>query len=579
MSRPKYKRSSISQKMKQLFVGILVILIVYMIGNIFLIGKIREQTLKDMDKMSTLYTNELDSRFLRISRKLFSTIMEKHQADSVFWTNVRMILKSDENIGYPVGKLRDMYLSNIWEYGQEYQMFLYLGSKDEYWHLSLSSQGAYSAPREVEIAMINQVKEIQNSSYSVKKKWNIVNCNGENYICKIAQTDGVSLGCFVNVKSILEPFSELTEGENGYVRLVDANDKIVGMITSAGISERSSSENMGDYSICKTLSQAPFAIQMKISTEQMMKVMMGSVTILGLIACISIGGIALIFVKMKRSIIAPVQAFTRKLENYGEEDYTFAITENNLLELEQIDDKFKHMIHQIRKLKITIYEQELEKQKIEMEYLKLQVRPHFYLNCLNFIFSMIDFKKYDCAKQMTSVTADYLSYIFRNAHDLVPITAETSHCEDYLKILLLRYPDQFEYYIEVQKEVEDAVVLPFLIQNFVENASKHALTLAKKVLISITVYPEEHNGEKYVNIYVSDTGMGFPDDVLCKLQNNENISEDGKHVGLDNCRKRFYYYYKESGKINFENSPLGGAIVDIHIPYETGEKYETVNRR
>ena len=73
--------------------------------------------------------------------------------------------------------------------------------------------------------------------------------------------------------------------------------------------------------------------------------------------------------------------------------------------------------------------------------------------------------------------------------------------------------------------------------------------------------------------------MGFPDDVLCKLQNNENISEDGKHVGLDNCRKRFYYYYKESGKINFENSPLGGAIVDIHIPYETGEKYETVNRR
>ena len=249
MSRPKYKRSSISQKMKQLFVGILLILIVYMIGNIFLIGKIREQTLKDMDKMSTLYTNELDSRFLRISRKLFSTIMEKHQADSVFWTNVRMILKSDENIGYPVGKLRDMYLPNIWEYGQEYQMFLYLGSKDEYWHLSLSSQGAYSAPREVEIAMINQVKEIQNSSYSVKKKWNIVNCNGENYICKIAQTDGVSLGCFVNVKSILEPFSELTEGENGYVRLVDANDKIVGMITSAGISERSSSENMGDYSI------------------------------------------------------------------------------------------------------------------------------------------------------------------------------------------------------------------------------------------------------------------------------------------------------------------------------------------
>ena len=53
------------------------------------------------------------------------------------------------------------------------------------------------------------------------------------------------------------------------------------------------------------------------------------------------------------------------------------ITENNLMELEQIDGKFKRMIHQIRRLKITLYEQELEKQKIEMDYLKLQIRLIF----------------------------------------------------------------------------------------------------------------------------------------------------------------------------------------------------------
>ncbi|VCV23872.1 hypothetical protein [Roseburia intestinalis] len=43
------------------------------------------------------------------------------------------------------------------------------------------------------------------------------------------------------------------------------------------------------------------------------------------------------------------------------------------------------MIHQIRKLKITLYERELEKQKIEMDYLKMQIRrilfelPELYL--------------------------------------------------------------------------------------------------------------------------------------------------------------------------------------------------------
>ena len=39
------------------------------------------------------------------------------------------------------------------------------------------------------------------------------------------------------------------------------------------------------------------------------------------------------------------------------------------------------------------------------------------------------------------------------------------------------------------------------------------------------------------------------------------------------------YYYGDTGEIHFDNSPLGGAIVDIHIPYRTGgEEHETIAR-
>ena len=54
---------------------------------------------------------------------------------------------------------------------------------------------------------------------------------------------------------------------------------------------------------------------------------------------------------------------------------------------------------------------------------------------------------------------------------MVPVTAETNHCENYLKILLLRYPEKFTYYFEVHEEVENAVIFPFLFQVFVENAA------------------------------------------------------------------------------------------------------------
>ena len=60
---------------------------------------------------------------------------------------------------------------------------------------------------------------------------------------------------------------------------------------------------------------------------------------------------------------------------------------------------------------------------------------------------------------------------------------------------------------------------------------------------------------------------GFPKEVLEKLQKGEGVFEEGKHIGIENCLKRFHYYYDESGEIRFENSPLGGAVVDIHIPY------------
>ena len=77
-----------------------------------------------------------------------------------------------------------------------------------------------------------------------------------------------------------------------------------------------------------------------------------------------------------------------------------------------------------------------------------------------------DFGDYEHARAMTKITSDYLSYIFRNTTDRVPVLAESKHCEDYLKILLLRYPDKFTYYIEVHDEVADAEIFPLIPQSF-----------------------------------------------------------------------------------------------------------------
>lgn len=568
MQIPKHRRQrTMAQQVKWIVVIFFLLLAAYILGSTLLLRREGQRVIQEIDQMTELYTNELDNRFLRISRNIFSIIMEKNQPDSVFWNYVEM-LDEESNVDYPLTKLREMRLSSTWEYGEEYQFFLYLDKDEKYYQLSLGPQGIYTPEESLKRAVINQIANLENTSYSVKKKWNIISCAGETYMCKIAQNQGVYLGCYVNVKSILEPFSNIVMGDNSYVRLVDEQGDIVGMLTSAGISPMDAQRYQNDrYSIQKQLSQAPFLIQMRISSERIWEIMLGSIVVLGVFAAILVGASIVILFYLRTNLLKPVQRFTQNLAKYDDGEYAFNLTEGNLLELEQIDDKFKHMIHQIRRLKITLYEQELEKQKVEMDFLKLQIRPHFYLNCLNFIYSMIDFRQYDNARKMSKITADYLTYIFRNTSELVPVTAETEHCQNYLKILLLRYPNHFEYYVEVHEEVERAAIFPFLIQVFVENSAKHALTLEENILISVTVYPEDREEGKYVNIYISDTGQGFPAEILEKLQQGEGISDGGNHVGIANCLKRFRHYYGAAGEINFSNSPLGGAIVDIHIPY------------
>ncbi len=570
------RQKTVSQNLKGVLAILLIVLAVYTAGSAMLLKKSGDQMMREINEISGLYTNEIDNRFFRISRRLFSTMTEKNQPDSVFWQYVDKLKEDSANSDYAVNKLREKNLSYVWEYGAEYQFFLYLDDTPDgepygegrYYKLSLTERGGYDETKDLEEAVLNQIRMNKDKSYYVKKKWSIMTSGDENYMCKVAQNGDVYFGCYVNVNSILKPFYRIVTGEEGYVGLVDENEKVVGELTSEGITPAGNRDKEKDkYSVIKDLKQAPFQIRIRIGGERIRNMFMGSLVILVLLAVAIIAAAISILFYLKNSLLRPIQHFISDLENYDDGEYTFNLTEGKLLELEQIDNKFKHMLHQIRRLKITLYEQELEKQKMEMEYLKLQIRPHFYLNCLNFIYSMIDFEQYDNARKMTKTTSNYLHYVFRNTSELVPVKAEAKHCEDYLSILALRYPKSFDYYIEVHEEVEDAAIFPFLIQIFVENAAKHALTLEDKILISVTIYPEDREDGSYVNIYVSDTGKGFPEETLSILQQGKSVAHNGEHLGIENCLKRFRYYYKEQGEIRFENSTIGGAIVDIHIPY------------
>lgn len=116
------KRRTLAYQVKMVLAVLITVLIIYTIGSVYLLQKESERTVQEIDQLTELYTNELDSGFLRISRKLFSTIMERNQPSSEFWNYVEMMI-DESYVEYPIKELREMFFSGTWEYGEEYVFF------------------------------------------------------------------------------------------------------------------------------------------------------------------------------------------------------------------------------------------------------------------------------------------------------------------------------------------------------------------------------------------------------------------------------------------------------------------------
>lgn len=231
-------------------------------------------------------------------------------------------------------------------------------------------------------------------------------------------------------------------------------------------------------------------------------------------------------------------------------------------EYRMVYDTMDEMVEEIKELKIKVYEEELRKNDIMMEYLKQQVNPHFFLNCLNIIYSLSNIEDYRLIRQMVEYLIKYFRYIFSQTDDLVLLEDEISHLENYLHIQEMRYPNRFQYRIQVDENDGNEKIPPLLIQTFVENSLKHSGMLANNEILEIQVTVLWNSG---LEITISDNGKGFGNEVLEKLRNKENILYDNrKHIGIENAIRRTNVIFHGKEKITFYND--NGAHVKLILP-------------
>ena len=231
-------------------------------------------------------------------------------------------------------------------------------------------------------------------------------------------------------------------------------------------------------------------------------------------------------------------------------------------------------IHDIGRVSGTIrkVKEQLEKQKTKIDYLQLQIRPHFYINCLNSIYSMAQLKHTEEIQQLALYVSGYMRSIFRKGTKPILMDEELQQIVNYVKIHNILYRYDCKCHICVDERVKQAMIPPLIMIVFVENCVKYTVGSKRKIEISIegSFLDEE---QKKIQIRIADNGPGFPENVLEKFRKNEfGANDDRFQIGIRNTKDRLQLLYGAEASLMIGNGENLGTEVIIIIPYQNGDE-------
>lgn len=168
----------------------------------------------------------------------------------------------------------------------------------------------------------------------------------------------------------------------------------------------------------------------------------------------------------------------------------------------------------------------LEKQDLErqLEYLRYQVNPHFFMNTLNNIHALVDINP-ERAKTTIVELSKMMRYIlYEGDKKYIPVQREVLFLKNYIELMRLRYSSRVSINLDIPEMMPDVMLPPLLLIIFVENAFKHGVSYAAPSYIDIKVT-------------VTQEMLQFK----CRNSRQEQKPDEKKKkggVGLANARRR-----------------------------------------
>ena len=179
---------------------------------------------------------------------------------------------------------------------------------------------------------------------------------------------------------------------------------------------------------------------------------------------------------------------------------------------------------------------EKEQLKTNLALLRHQVSPHFFMNTLNNIHSLveIDSAKAQEAIERLSTLMRYLLY--DSSQNTIELKKEIEFIHSFISLMQLRHSDEVDVKTVIPEQIPDIQIPPMLFISLIENSFKHGVRYPLKSYISFEL--QIHEASLHCIIKNS------------KHKNTTNHHGEYSGIGLDNIKDSLRLLYEDKFKLN-----------------------------
>ena len=303
-----------------------------------------------------------------------------------------------------------------------------------------------------------------------------------------------------------------------------------------------------------------------VSAREMSKNTFRNMTVSGIVMLL-VMVLGTIVVRIATQYIAqPTRDLVKSMKLFGEGNLSHRVDAVTNDEIGQIGREYNRMADNIETLIEQVYKMEITQKQAEIDFLCMQINPHFLYNTLDTISWMAIGEQNSDISEMTIALADLLRAMVKSER-FITVKEEMKTVKEYLYIQEQRFGDKITVKYEVEEQANPCMIPNFILQPLIENAIIHGLeSKIGKGTLWIDIFIEKEN----LVFRITDDGVGMSGEEIKELYKKCESNDTKQNIGLKNVYRRLVLCYGEESRLMIRSSKDAGTRIEFRLPVSYG---------